>query len=96
MNGGKIMVTQEKTQILSGKSDEHRQDTVTIKINNVAYTIHRGRQSVSEIKHIGGISQADVLEQLIDGQLVELDDNGAVTIKGEEQFISHPRDSASS
>lgn len=90
------METQEKTHVLSDKSDEHRQDTVTIMINNVAQTVHRGRQSVSEIKRIGGVPQADVLEQLIDGQLVELDDNGAVTIKGGEQFISHPRDSASS
>lgn len=90
------MKTQEKIQPLSDKPDEHRQDTVTITINNEEYSIHRGRQSVSEIKGIGGIPQADVLEQLIDGQLVELDDNGAVTIKGGEQFISHPRDSASS
>jgi predicted Rdx family selenoprotein len=90
------MEIQAATQTSHDQSGEHRQDMVTIRVNNVEINIHRGRQTVSEIKRVGGVPQADVLEQNVAGKLEELDDAGAVTIKGGEQFISHPRDSASS
>lgn len=69
---------------------------VTITINNDPFRIHRGRNTVIEIKKVGGVPLADELEQLIDGKLVPLPDDGAVTIKGSEIFISHVRDSGSS
>ena len=75
---------------------QNRQDTVTISINSREYRMHRGRQTVSELKDTGHVPQADELEQIIDGKLTPLPDDGAVTIKGGEQFISHPRDSGSS
>jgi hypothetical protein len=75
---------------------EHRRDMVTIIINSVEREIHRGRQPVSEIKRIGEVPQADQLEQVIDGKLVLLADDASVTIKGGEEFVSHPRDSGSS
>lgn len=90
------MEIQEKAQVDQSQSDQHGQNTVTITIDNTKQTIHRGRQSVSEIKHIGGVAQADILNQIIEGKLVELQDDGAVTIKGGEEFISHPRNSTSS
>ena len=71
-----------------------RRDTVEIMVNGEAFEIHRGRQSVADIKELAGVPKADQLEQVIDGQLVPLDDGAAVTIKGDEQFVSHPRDSA--
>jgi hypothetical protein len=73
----------------------NRQDTVTISINGPEYQVHRGRRTVSELKDIGHVPQADELEQIIDGKLAPLPDDGAVTIKGGERFISHPRDSGS-
>jgi len=68
---------------------------VTITVNNVPRLIHRGRRTVAEIKTVGGVPQADDLAQVIDGKLVPLPDDGAVTIKGREVFVSHPKDSAS-
>lgn len=78
------------------RSGEGRQDLVTITVNGAATPIHHGRQSVSAIKEAAGVPLADVLVQVVDGQLKPLDDSGAVTIKGDEQFVSHPRDSGSS
>ena len=75
---------------------EHGSDVVTIIVNSVERQIHRGRQPVSEIKRVGEVPQADQLEQVIDGKLVPLADDAAVTIKGGEEFVSHPRDSGSS
>ena len=75
---------------------KHGRDVVTIIVNSVEKEIQRGRQPVSEIKRIGEVPQADQLEQVIDGKLVPLADDAAVTIKGGEEFVSHPRDSGSS
>ncbi len=69
---------------------------VEITINNIPKSIHRGHQTVAEIKTVGGVPLADELEQLLDKKLVPLADDGAVTIKGKEVFMSHVRSSASS
>lgn len=76
--------------------DKETGPIVTITINNQPKQIHRGRQTVAEIKKVGGVPPADELEQIIGGKLTPLADDGAVTIKGGEVFISHPRDSGSS
>jgi hypothetical protein len=70
--------------------------TVTINVNSSSYPIHRGRQTVTEIKTAGHVPLADDLEQIIDGKLTPLPDNGEVTIKGGERFVSHPKDAGSS
>jgi len=69
---------------------------VSITINGKTVSIHRGHQTVAEIKQAGGVNPAHELEQVRDGQLWPLPDDGAVTLKGGEVFVSHPRDSASS
>lgn len=69
---------------------------VTITIDGVDKEIHRGRYTVVELKNLGGIPLAYDLEQVIDGKLVPLPDDGAVTIKGGEKFVGHPKDSGSS
>lgn len=69
---------------------------VKITINKVVKKIHRGRHTVVEIKTLGGVPLADELEQLIDGKLKPLPDDGAVTIKGGEIFMSHVRSGGSS
>lgn len=69
---------------------------VEITINNAAKRIHRGRHTVAEIKTAGGVPLADELDQLIDNNLTELPDNGSVTIKGGEIFVSHVRSGGSS
>ena len=69
---------------------------VTITVNGAPFSIHRGRQSVATIKTIAGVPLADQLTEVANGHLVPLADEGAVTLKGEEVFVSHPKDSGSS
>lgn len=71
-------------------------DMVTIFVNNTPREIHRGRRTVEEIKRVGGVATADELEQVIEGKLTPLADNASIVIKGDERFVSHPRDSGSS
>ena len=76
---------------------EHGQDTVSIKVNDKSVQIHRGRQTVSEIKRLAGVLKADELAQVVDGQpLKPLADDGFVVITGGEEFVSYPKDSSSS
>ena len=86
----------ERVGARTDQEEDHSRDIVTITVNTIDRDIHRGRQPVSEIKRVGEVPQADELAQVVDGKLVPLDDNGAVTIKGGEAFVSHPRDSSAS
>lgn len=76
--------------------DPHRRDLVSITVNRQPVEIHRGHQPVSEIKRVGNVPVADELAEVVNGKLVPLDYQSAVTIKGCEEFVSHPRDSAAS
>lgn len=69
---------------------------VHITINGIEKLIHRGHQTVEAIKKLGGVPLADELEQVINKKLVPLPDDGAVTIKGGEVFMSHVRSGGSS
>jgi hypothetical protein len=69
---------------------------VTITVDTKPYRIHRGHQTVADIKKVAGVPLAFELEQLINGKLTPLADNGAVTIKGGEVFLSHPKDGGAS
>ena len=62
---------------------------VTITIDNKPYQVHRGRQTVTYLKEIAGIAQSYELDELEDGRLVQLADDGSVTIKGGEEFKSN-------
>ena len=62
---------------------------VTITINDKSYEVHRGHQTVAYLKALGSIPQNYELDELKDGRLVLLDDNGFVTIKGNEIFKSN-------
>jgi hypothetical protein len=73
-----------------GNSDDNRKDMVEITIGDKTYEIHRGNQKVSEIKELGKINPNHILVQIIDGKLVDLPNDGSVTIKGGEVFKSHP------
>lgn len=80
---------------VNNNSDEHRKDYVKIVINDVEKEIHRGRRTVVEIKEIGNVPLNHALEQVVDGVLTPLDDNGSVVIKGDEIFVSHIKDGGS-
>ncbi len=69
---------------------------VTVTVDNVTKTVHRGSHLVSEFKSEVGVDTSLQLAQVIDGQLVGLDDNGHVVIKGHEVFFSRVRKGGSS
>lgn len=79
----------------SSKQENKGQNFVNVSINDIETSIHRGRQSVEEIKTAGEVPLNHMLEQLIDGQLTPLGDNDSVVIKGGEVFISHIKDGGS-
>lgn len=77
--------------------NEHAQDEVTVQVDTKTdVRIHRGRRTAAEIKIAGGVPLAYELDQIVDGKLVTLEDDGAVTIKGGERFSSQPRTGQSS
>lgn len=78
------------------KDKSEKGSIVSIKINGDTKEIHRGSTKVEEIKNLGGIPLADDLEIIEDGKLRLLPDDGKVTIKGGEEFVSHPKSSQSS
>jgi hypothetical protein len=80
------------------QSSEHAEHgpNVVIRINDKERIIHRGHETVAEIKKVGEVPIADDLEQIINGNLEPLPDNGSLTIHGGEQFISHPKGAGSS
>jgi len=70
--------------------------TVSITVDGRPYSLHRGHEPVSAIKTAAGVPQAYQLDQDINGVLTPLDQNGAVTIKGGEIFVSYPATGTSS
>jgi hypothetical protein len=88
----KNMQHDEKAQ----NEDREHGPIVTITVDTKPYKIHRGRQTVAEIKQVAGVPLAFDLEQLIDGRLTPLADDASVTIKGGEVFLSHPKDGGAS
>ena len=74
----------------------HKHETVIITVDNHEKTIKRGKHSVADIKSVGGVMLSLDLEEILGGVLTPLNDDGNVTIKGGEVFISHPKDSGSS
>lgn len=86
----------KKIQDAPGNSGEHRNDYVEITINDKPYQIRRGRQSIEEIRRIGEVpSTHTVLEQLVEGKLIDVSNLDGITIKGGELFISHVPDGRS-
>jgi hypothetical protein len=79
-----------------GQEDHEHGPDVHITIGLNEYVIHRGSQTVVAIKTLGHVPLADDLEQIVNQQLTLLPDDGRVTIKGGEIFVSHPKDSGAS
>lgn len=69
---------------------------VTIQINHKPYELLPGAYSVAQLKTLAGVPLAHDLEQVIDGKLTPLKDDGELNICSGEQFISHVKDGSSS
>jgi len=76
-------------------SDQEHGPMVTITVDTHEVVIHRGRNTVGELKVVAQVQLAYDLEQVISGTLTLLPDDGAVIIHGGEVFVSHPKDAAS-
>lgn len=84
------------------RHDDHPQPgpmvTITVSTDGVEKTVsvHRGHKTVAEIKEAAGVPIEYVLDQIVDGEIIPLQNDGAVTIKGGERFISHVDDGKAS
>lgn len=88
-----------ESRVVESKDKMNPPDTgkdVAVVIDTKTYEVHRGHTTIIELKNTAGIPLAYELEQVVNGKLVPLPDDGAVTLKGGEHFISHPREGASS
>ncbi len=81
---------------ISNEKGHEQGALVTITVDTKPYKIHRGHQTVAAIKTLAGVPLAYELEQLTGGKLTPLPDDGAVTLKGGEVFLSHPKDGGAS
>jgi hypothetical protein len=90
------MIHMEKNQGNQGHGADNGKgnDIVKIFINDLSYSIHRGHQTIAAIKEIAGVSSLDILYLMPD--YIELDNSGAVTIKGGEHFKPVPPSGSSS
>jgi hypothetical protein len=72
--------------------------TITVSTDGVdkVVNIHRGHRTITEIKAAAGVPIEYVIDQIVDGQIIPLQSDGGVTIKGDERFISHPDDGKAS
>jgi hypothetical protein len=69
---------------------------VVITVDNKTFAVHRGNITVADLKNLAGVPAAYELEEIVDGVLKPLADDGHVVLKGGERFVSHPRAGASS
>ena len=90
----------EKTDVK--EHDDHPQTgpmvTITVSTDGVdkEVSIHRGHQTVSAIKAAAGVPIEYVIDQIVDGKIEPLQNDGSVTLKGGERFISHVDDGRAS
>jgi len=82
-----VMMEKESASQTGAHGDNHGRDIVTIYVNDVSVAIHRGNQTVAEIKVAGNVPSTDIL-YLMPNYEIALNDNDKLTIKGGEQFKS--------
>jgi len=69
---------------------------VTITVDTNPHTIRKGRYVVADFKRLAGVDPSYQLDEVVNGQFVELKDTEKVSIKGKEIFVSHVRGGAAS
>ena len=92
------MTNEEKGNIkddAKGHQDDHGNAMVKIYINDIEVVIHRGHQTIAAIMAAGKVPSTDVI-YLMPNYEVALDNNGSITIKGNEHFKSSAPSGASS
>ena len=91
------------SDIASGQVDEDIKDgdhkkgkLVTVTVDTKPHTVRKGRYLVSDFKRLVGVDPSYQLDEVVNGQFVELKDTEKVSIKGKEVFVSHVRGGAAS
>jgi hypothetical protein len=69
---------------------------VTVTVDNVMKTVHRGHYTVAKFKQAVGVDASKELDEIVNGEIKPLDDTANLVIKGGEVFISHARTGGSS
>jgi len=96
-------ITPERVEIVlleierhGGHRGKHHPHLVTVTVDNEQRQIHPGRYRVAVFKRAVGVDPTYELEEVRDGQLVPLSDEGHIRIRGGECFVSHVRGGSSS
>lgn len=86
------------TETYESKPADHPETgpDVTVTIEGIKKTVHRGSHEVSELKVLLGVSADLALAEVIDGTITPLKDDARVTLKGGEAFFKGPRTGGSS
>ena len=69
---------------------------VTVTVDTKPHTVRKGRYIVSDFKRLVGVEPSYQLDEVVNGQFVELKDTEKVSIRGKEVFVSHVRGGAAS
>lgn len=91
---GDIASEQVEQDIKDG--DAKKGKLVTVTVDTKPHTVRKGRYIVSDFKRLVGVDPNYQLDEVVNGQFVELKDTEKVSIKGKEVFVSHVRGGAAS
>lgn len=78
---------QDEAKVPAGHDNDRGNDMIIIYVNDAEVSIHRGSQTVAEIKMAGNVPSTDILYLMPDYQEA-LNDKESITIKGNEHFKS--------
>jgi hypothetical protein len=78
------------------EGDHKKGKLVTVTVDTKAHMVRKGRYLVSDFKRLVGVDPSYQLDEVVNGQFVELKDSEKVSIKGKEVFVSHVRGGAAS
>jgi hypothetical protein len=76
---------------LSGRDQKPGRNVVTVIVDKEKREVRRGRYVVAHFKRLVGVDPAYQLNQVVDGKLIELQDDAKIVIKGREVFVSQVR-----
>jgi len=86
---------QPEGQELHHEEHGHHCPTVTIHVNSRDVILHPGHYAIPTLKRVSKVPLTDDLDELVECNLVLLPDDGHVTIRGCEVFVSHVKDGGS-
>ena len=88
--------THEQQDLNPGHSSDHgNHHLVDVVVDGKDHEVEKGRWIVSDFKAVVRVPADYVLDQVVDGILVPLEDGQEIHIKGGEVYISHVRQGGS-